>query len=126
VIMLTITFKTKVKPEGTQRMRTMPLYQALATLRRQHANCILSGNEEWENRSKERFDELVRERLPSGSGWDNGSSLGITDGMEELPGKMKIRDSLVINGSFHHMDSYGGYAGWSEHTIPAEPQQAML
>ncbi len=54
------------------------------------------------------LDKLIREKLPSGSGFDAGTKL-VQD---------KCTDTrLVFTTSFHHMDEHGGYNGWTEHEV---------
>lgn len=50
--------------------------------------------------------------LPSGSGWDNGTEI---DEIATSPTR------LVLYGSFHHMDEYGYYDGWTDHQIVVTP-----
>lgn len=57
---------------------------------------------------RERADGLVKEYLPRGAGFDCGTQL---DWDRSTPEK------LVLDTSFHHMDEWGGYDGWTEHTI---------
>ena len=52
--------------------------------------------------------DIVNNHMPSGSGWDNGTSINL----DESSG-----DRLRLYGSFHHMDEHGFYNGWTEHTI---------
>jgi len=59
-------------------------------------------------------DRLVKECLPSGSGFDAGTSLN----WEESDGENKI----VFTTSFHHMDDCGGYDGWTEHDVTVTPR----
>ncbi len=54
---------------------------------------------------------LVVEYLPSGSGFDSGTTLDIP---KSHPTK------LVFNTSFHHM-AYGVSDGWTDHTVTAQP-----
>ena len=56
--------------------------------------------------------ELCREFLPNGSGIDCGCKIDL-DKSEE--------NKLVIHFSFHHMDEWGGYDGWTEHDLYVRP-----
>jgi hypothetical protein len=91
-------------------MRTDTVAQRLATLVQARQNCAKSGNTEWHARHGERAEALVRERMPSGSGFDNGTTLDLD---------RSSGDKLVFVTSFHHMDESGGYAGWTDHTVTA-------
>jgi hypothetical protein len=51
------------------------------------------------------------ERLPHGSGFDNGVSLS----SESEPEK------LIFDFEFHHMDEYGFYTGWTSHRLVVTP-----
>lgn len=54
----------------------------------------------------------VNARLPSGSGSDSGSRFDVD---ASKPGR------LVFKTSFHHMDGYGYYDGWTEHLVIVTP-----
>ncbi len=51
------------------------------------------------------------ERLPHGSGFDNGVSLDSESGPEKL----------VFEFEFHHMDDHGFYTGWTYHRLVVTP-----
>ena len=94
----------------------MKLYQRLASLIQARENCAKSGNTEWYQRHSELADKLAREYLPSGSGFDNASTIYLD---ESKPNK------LVLATSFHHMDDNGMYNGWTEHKIIVTPDLAL-
>ncbi len=73
-------------------------------------NCEKTGNAEWLARHDEALDKL-EEFLPSGSGFDSGTT---------LDREASTSSKLVFDTSFHHMDEYGGYIGWTEHTVTVE------
>lgn len=52
-----------------------PLYVELARLVQARLNCIAQGNQEWLGKHEERIVELVKEQMPSGSGFDYGTKL---------------------------------------------------
>ena len=87
---------------------TRPLYQVLATKVSAYLNCVATGNAQWRDRHVEEADRLVRERMPSGSGFDNGT---------KLDWDASRSDRLVFTTAFHHMDEHGGYTRWTEHTV---------
>lgn len=66
----------------------------------------------WIDRWDSRILRLVKDHLPSGSGFDCG-----TEFLTEESGRERLR----FKTSFHHMDEYGGYCGWSEHVITIKP-----
>ncbi len=86
------------------------VYQAIASAFTAYQNCIKSGNAELQAKHMERIELLVREWLPSGSGWDTGTKF---DG--------GTSDKLIFTGSFHHMNESGMYDGWTDHTVTVTP-----
>jgi hypothetical protein len=71
-------------------------------------NCRKHGNAEWKIKHEQRLRDLVRNHLPSGSGWDSGTTIDL---------ERSTGTKLVFTGGFHHMDDNGGYDVWTEHTI---------
>jgi hypothetical protein len=88
------------------------LYEKLASLVAARLNCIESGNVEWRDKHEDAIDQLVKNRLPSGSGFDNGTTIDLDASNGE---------KLVFVTSFHHMNDGGMYDGWTEHTVTAVP-----
>lgn len=88
-------------------MRPTKLYQQIASLLQAIENCKQSGNAEWQERHARRISFLVYNRMPSGSGFDNGTKLDDSSS----PAK------LVFNTAFHHMNDGGMYDGWTEHQV---------
>jgi hypothetical protein len=84
------------------------LFTRMACLLQAMKNCEKQGNEEWRCRHADRLAKLCREHLPSGSGFDNGTSLDIVASTAE---------KLIFRTSFHHMDGHGFYDGWTEHSV---------
>lgn len=91
--------------------RTKTLIQHIAGALEARANCARSGNVEWLQRHSERLNQLAR-FLPSGSGINNGTTIELD---ASNGGK------IVLRTSFHHMDEYGSYDGWSEHVVTVRP-----
>ena len=54
----------------------------------------------------------LNQYLPSGSGFDNGSTFNVEKSTSE---------KLVFNTSFHHMNSNGYYTQWTDHTVTVTP-----
>jgi hypothetical protein len=75
-------------------------------------NCQNSGNIQWEATHKEELAKLVKESLPSGSGFDNGT---------QIDRDASKADKLVFLTSFHHMNADGFYTGWTEHRVIVTP-----
>ena len=66
------------------------------------------------NRSTiEEIAELINQYLPSGSGFDNGTTLNLD---KSTPQK------LVFDTSFHHMSEHGYYTRWTDHTVTVRPE----
>lgn len=84
------------------------LFSRLASLVQAAHNCQKNGNTEWQARHTDKASGLVREHLPSGSGFDSGTSLDWDHSTAE---------KLVFRTSFHHMDEHGFYDGWTDHSV---------
>ena len=80
---------------------------------------------QWQNNrkksgTKDKYDlhienglEIFNSLLPSGSGFDSGSSIDID--------KSKPDNKIIIFTGFHHMTEYGYYNGWTEHQVNVYP-----
>ena len=90
----------------------MKLYQAIVRTFNAYLSCIEKDNKEWKLRHKETIENLCRDHLPRGSGFDNGTKFNFD---ESKPNK------LVFDVSFHHMDENGYYDGWSYHQVIVTP-----
>lgn len=89
-----------------------PVYKAIASRLQAIINCKESGNREWELRHAEVIERIVRNQLPSGSGFDSATRLSD----KSTPNK------LIFNTSFHHMNSEtGSYDGWTNHVVTITP-----
>ena len=75
-------------------------------------NCYLSGNAEWLTRWQAVVDNAAFE-LPRGSGFDS---------YPEFDFERAKADKIVITGSYHGMDEFGGYNGWSDYTVFVYPE----
>lgn len=98
-------------------MATRKLYQLLATHLNAMENCRESGNDEWLDKHSDMVATLVKQYLPSGSGFDSGTDLDF----DESKGGTR----LVFNTSYHHMDDNGMYDGWTDHTVTIKPDLAL-
>lgn len=88
------------------------LYEAIGSRVAAMLNCQASGNSEWFEKHGDAIDELVRDHLPYGSGFDNGVTFD----------NVRSRgDRLVFNTAFHHMDENGMYDGWTDHSVIVTP-----
>lgn len=66
---------------------------------------------EWEAKHRASIAQIVADFLPSGSGWDRGTTFDM-DGRD---------DRLIFSGSYHHVDNAGMYDGWTDHRIIVTP-----
>ena len=90
-----------------------PLYQQLAQLVGARLRCLASAKDppqrhEWFHKHEDKILVLVKEHMPSGSGFDNGTKIDLDRSTEER---------LVFATAFHHMDENGFYDGWTDHTV---------
>lgn len=90
----------------------MKIAAYIAQLIEARDNCRKSGNTEWEMKHATTLSQIVAADMPSGSGWDNGTSLEASS----TPTK------LVFSGSYHHMNDGGYYDGWTDHSIIVTPR----
>ena len=94
------------------------LYKQLAQTVQARKNCAEKDahgnmrNPEWFERHGETIEQLVRDFMPSGSGWDCGTKIDLD---------ASHADKLVFFGSFHHTNDGGMYDGWTEHTVTVTP-----
>ena len=91
-------------------MRT--LAQQIASLCVARRNCIDAGNTEWQANHSETLKRIARDYLPSGSGFDSGTTIDLdaTD-----------FNKIVLETSYHHMNDGGYYDGWTGHKITIKP-----
>jgi hypothetical protein len=89
-------------------MTARTLYSRIATALEAQANCDRLGNTEWRHLHARTVANLVREFMPSGGGFDAGSTL-------EFAASSSWR--LLFATSFHHMNEHGYYDGWTEHGV---------
>lgn len=98
-------------------MKVQPLYLSLAVLLARHRNLLAAPTHKPEilQAVDEELGRLIREYLPSGSGFDSGTQLAF-----DIPDK-GMRPRLEFWTAFHHMDEHGGYDGWTNHTVKVYP-----
>lgn len=95
----------------------MKVYQEIANRLVSMRSCMESGNLEWLDRHSAALDRLARDFLPSGSGFDVGTSLEV----EDSDGHNK----LVFTTSYHRLNEAGMYVGWYNYHITVTPDLAL-
>lgn len=92
---------------------TKYLYSELSSLVQARLNCLTKPDtREWIDKHESMIEELVKSYMPSGSGYDSGTTLVLNESKGE---------KLVFSTAFHHMDDNGYYDGWTEHTVTVKP-----
>jgi hypothetical protein len=88
------------------------LSSALTAWKHCTSNSAHISQKQFADQHEARLLDLVREHMPSGSGFDSGTHLDFDASHAE---------KLVFTTSFHHMNSVGYYDGWTEHTVTVTP-----
>lgn len=78
-------------------------------------NCQQSNNREWEIRWNDALTAIEENALPSGSGFDSGTT---------IDRDKSNATRIVLHTSYHHMNDGGMYDGWTDHTITIRPDFA--
>jgi hypothetical protein len=86
-------------------MKPQAVIQAIVSAHSAHANSINVDNSHWAQEWQAYLDAIL-ELLPSGSGFDNGTTL-------ESASPTRVEFAT----SFHHMSDGGYYDGWTEHRV---------
>jgi len=94
------------------------VYQAIASKIAAMRNCLDNGNGEWFTRHRDAIDNIMREHMPRGSGFDAGTEFDVCDHVDDN------RERLVFTTSFHHMNETGFYDGWTDHKVIVTPSFA--
>jgi hypothetical protein len=104
--------------ENETIVRVIPkqaLYAILGGLVQARITCTERENQEWFEKHTESIEALVKEHMPSGSGFDTGTHIDFDASTPER---------LVFVTSFHHMDDNGGYTHWTDHIVRVKPSLA--
>lgn len=88
------------------------VYQKIATLVGAIENCRKADNVHWEKQHGLMLADIVRDKMPSGSGFDTGTSINIDDSTAER---------LIFETAYHHMTDAGYYNGWTAHRVIVTP-----
>jgi hypothetical protein len=92
------------------------LYQMIASAIDARETCRANGNREWFKRHTDTIEALTREHMPSGSGFDNPTTLDLDN---------STPDCLRFRAAFHHMNDAGYYDGWTYHIVTVRPSLAF-
>ena len=90
----------------------MKLYQKLSQVLAASHAANAANNMEWIVKHSETIDRLCQTFMPSGSGFDAGTTLDVNRSSAE---------KLIFDSAYHHMDANGCYDGWSDLTITVKP-----
>lgn len=100
-------------PEPSTEPRTEPLFQRIAVLLGAMENCRVKNTpeaREWFLKHQGRLDNLLKQHLPHGSGFDADPKIDMRDGEEGRPEDPDKTYTIVA--PFHKMDENGFYCGW--------------
>lgn len=89
------------------------VYQAIARSLDAHKRCAKEPNHPWTEKHKDNIERIVKDHMPHGSGFDNGTRLDY---------EKSSATRLVFDTAFHHMDDNGFYCSWTEHTVTVEAE----
>lgn len=89
-------------------MKSTKLYKEIVGLVIQIDSSRKSVNRFWIEKSAKQLKDIVKNYMPSGSGFDCGTKIDLG---------LSNRSMLVFHTEFHHMNEVGMYDGWTEHTI---------
>lgn len=87
------------------------VYQVLASRIAARLNSMKVGHQ-WVERHTDAIEQIERDYLPSGSGFDAGTKIDL---------EASNGNRLVLVTEFHHMNEMGGYDGWTTHRVIVEP-----
>lgn len=92
-------------------MRTQTVAAKIASLIIAIRNCERSGNLEWQSRHAATLEQLRKEYLPSGSGFDCGTQIDAR----------ATESEIILFADYHYMDPEGYYGGWDAFQISVRP-----
>lgn len=87
------------------------VYEAIA----RRVDALRRCSPDWVIKHTECIDSLVREHMPSGSGFDYGTQFDIAAHVASPI------ERLVFQTAFHHMNECGMYDGWTDHKVIVRP-----
>lgn len=104
----------EIKANEITYSKPEPLYKLIAAAITARSNCMNHEptNTEWKSKWEDLLTSIQNNCLPSGAGFDNGTTIDI---------EASTGEKLVLRTSFHHMNDNGMYDGWTEHTVIVRP-----
>ncbi len=84
------------------------LYQVFASTVQARRNCEKHDNDVWFDNHTTKIEELVKNRMPSGSGFDSGTTIDLD---------YSTGEKLMFFTAFHHMNENGFYDDWTNHRV---------
>ena len=93
-------------------MSAQKFYSKISNLMVTHYNSNKTGNMEIANIAIDNIEQLVKDHLPDGSGFNSGTQFILNE---------SNRNKLVFTAPFHHINSGGYYDGWTHHKIIVTP-----
>ena len=88
------------------------LIQHIATIVDAYHTCVRTNEQIWRNRHLARLQTIERCCLPSGAGFDNGTTIALD---------ASNADKIVFATAFHHMNDNGFYTKWTQHNVTVRP-----
>lgn len=88
----------------------MKLFEKIALTGLAHKNCAATNNIDWVDKHEDTLQNIEKTLLPSGSGFDAGTKISSVD-----------YEKLVLESSYHLMDTHGNYCGWIDFKIVVKP-----
>jgi hypothetical protein len=89
-------------------MEAMKLFRLIGSRARNLSSPSPYQNEAVRARFETEMEYLVKSFMPSGSGFDNGTTIDI---------ERSNARKLVFQTGFHHMNETGMYDGWTHHNV---------
>lgn len=94
------------------------VYKRIAQLTNVIDHCLNSNSDTWFescNIHEDKLDKIINDIFPSGSGFDGGTTIDY---------RKCIKNRIVIDSAYHHMDHNGYYANWEHFEIIITPNLA--
>ena len=76
---------------------------------------IKTGNSDWEQIHREAIEQYAKDYLPSGSGFNVGTTFDFENSREE---------KLIFHSAYQYMSDHGYYDGWTEFEAIVTPSLA--